>query len=155
MSVKVTGSDERLSLRLPSEGQTWVRHGNEMVGAAAGGGGGGGGGAADEFVQGSNDVTPTVPHSDCELDAIDPFFQALPAGTTDGFVKTLRANGSGGGPGTSITGAFRIGAGVGTQPTQINLTANGDGALLVWQAATARWVIRLLVGGATATAGPP
>jgi hypothetical protein len=31
MSVKVTGSDQRLSLSLPGEGQTWVRQGQQMV----------------------------------------------------------------------------------------------------------------------------
>jgi hypothetical protein len=41
MSVKISGSDKRLALRLPGEGKGWKRQGDEMVEADAGGGGGG------------------------------------------------------------------------------------------------------------------
>jgi hypothetical protein len=37
MSLKVTGSNTRLSVRMPAEGQTLVRQGDEMIGADAGG----------------------------------------------------------------------------------------------------------------------
>ena len=36
MSLRVTGSSQRLSVRMPGEGQTLVRQGNELVGADAG-----------------------------------------------------------------------------------------------------------------------
>jgi hypothetical protein len=39
MSVRVTGSDKRLSVAMPAEGQTWKRVGDSMVGADLGGGG--------------------------------------------------------------------------------------------------------------------
>ena len=42
MSVRVSGSDKRLSLKLPAEGQGWKRQGDEMVPADLAGGGGGG-----------------------------------------------------------------------------------------------------------------
>ena len=40
MSVKVLGTEQRLALELPAEGETWVREGDRMKSAPAGGGGG-------------------------------------------------------------------------------------------------------------------
>jgi hypothetical protein len=94
MSVKVTGSDQRLSLALPSEGQTWVRHGNEMVGAAPGGGGGG---APTSLLEVANTAGPiSVAKPLTILNAAGDF--NLPNGTVHGFDKYVRA----GGPSTFV-----------------------------------------------------
>jgi len=43
MSVRISGSNKRLSLSLPAEGQGWKRHGDEMIPADLGAGSEGGG----------------------------------------------------------------------------------------------------------------
>lgn len=146
MSIKVTGTDERLSLRLPTEGEGWKRQGNEMVSTPFGGSAN----SQDQFLQQSGAIDPTKAHTEVEGDALDPSAFTLAAGTTDGFQKSIRCSGNGAG-GITITAALRIQGGVGTQPTNITFDATGQGALLMWQAASSKWVILQLLNGADVT----
>jgi len=151
MSVKVLGTEQRLALELPAEGQTWVREGDRMKGAAASGGSAPN--SQDQFLPAPNGaVDPTKAHTDLEGDALDPSSWTLAAGTTDGFTKTIRLNANaGGGSEVVVTPGLRVAAGNGPQPNVINFPAVGDGCMLMWQAASGKWVVRLLTGTANLT----
>ncbi len=138
MSVQISGSNQRLSLQLPAEGQTWKRQGDEMIPADLGASG-----TAYEHVAAEGPLSPTVAHTDLALDGIGGVTYPLANGTVNGFRKSIRVY-EASAEASHITGNFRTGNAANTNVASIDVQAFGDEPdeiELIWVASLTKWVI--------------